>query len=209
MFFEYLSLVYSIIFLHFFALILPGADFFMVIKQSLQYSRKTGIYTAIGLGLGIAIHIIYCLAGIALIISKSILLFNFIKIIGAIYLFYIGFQIFTAKTSDIEISKVEKALDISIFSAIKTGFLTNVLNPKATLFFLSLFTVFIPANTPTLVLAVVSLEMILMTIIWFMCVSIFFTQPKVQTVFNKFQKIFNKIFGGLLMALGVKIAVSE
>ena len=181
----------------------------MVVRQSLQYSRKTGIYTAIGLGLGIAVHITYCLAGIALIISKSILLFNIIKITGAIYLFYIGFQVFLSKADDIEIKNFEKKQDISSLMALKVGFLTNVLNPKATLFFMSMFTVFIPEVTPNIILAIISIVMILMTIIWFICVSLFFTQPKVQIVFNKFQKIFNKIFGGLLMALGVKIAVYE
>ncbi|HID92239.1 TPA: LysE family translocator [Candidatus Peregrinibacteria bacterium] len=209
MFFEYIPLIASIAFMLLLALVIPGPDFFMVVRQSLQYSRKTGIYTAIGLGLGIAVHITYCLAGIALIISKSILLFNIIKIIGAIYLFYIGFQVFLSKADDIEIKNFEKKQDISSLMALKVGFLTNVLNPKATLFFMSMFTVFIPEVTPNIILAIISIVMILMTIIWFICVSLFFTQPKVQIVFNKFQKIFNKIFGGLLMALGVKIAVYE
>ncbi|HIQ57502.1 TPA: LysE family transporter [Candidatus Gracilibacteria bacterium] len=209
MFFEYIPLIASIAFMLLLALVIPGPDFFMVVRQSLQYSRKTGIYTAIGLGLGIAVHITYCLAGIALIISKSILLFNIIKITGAIYLFYIGFQVFLSKADDIEIKNFEKKQDISSLMALKVGFLTNVLNPKATLFFMSMFTVFIPEVTPNIILAIISIVMILMTIIWFICVSLFFTQPKVQIVFNKFQKIFNKIFGGLLMALGVKIAVYE
>jgi len=209
MFFEYLPLVSSIAFMLLLALVIPGPDFFMVVRQSLQYSRKTGIYTAIGLGLGIAVHITYCLAGIALIISKSILLFNVIKIVGAMYLFYIGFQVFLSKGDDIEVKNLEKKKDISKLTALKVGFLTNVLNPKATLFFMSMFTVFIPETTPNIVLATISIVMILMTILWFICVAIFFTQPKVQHTFNKFQKIFNKVFGGLLMALGVKIAISE
>jgi len=58
MFFEYIPLVVSIAFMLLLALIIPGPDFFMVIKQSLQYSRKTGVYTAIGLGGGIALHIV-------------------------------------------------------------------------------------------------------------------------------------------------------
>ena len=74
MFFEYLPLITSVTFMLLLGLISPGPDFFMVIKQSLTYSRKTGIYTAIGLGAGVATHITYCLTGIALLISKSILL---------------------------------------------------------------------------------------------------------------------------------------
>jgi len=190
-------------------LISPGPDFFMVIKQSLTYSRKTGIYTAIGLGAGVATHITYCLTGIALLISKSILLFNIIKILGALYLFYIGFQIFFSKPEKITINHCNKKEDISALQAFKIGFLTNVLNPKATLFFMSVFTVFIPETTPQVILLVISIIMISMTILWFVCVAIFFTQPKIQTAFNKFQKYFNRIFGGILMALGVKIAISE
>jgi RhtB (resistance to homoserine/threonine) family protein len=207
---EYIPLLLTTAFILFMALIIPGPDFLLTVKNSLQYSRKTGVYTAVGLGFGIAVHILYCSLGLAVIISKSILLFNILKVLGAIYLFYIGVQTFLARSSDLEISHEEKQnKDISPRKAIIIGFLGNALNPKATLFFLSLFTLVISPQTPSMVLGVMSIMMVLMTMIWFSLVAIFFTQKRVQDTFNRFQKFFYKIFGSLLMGLGVKVALSE
>lgn len=206
---QYLSLIGTVTLVHLLALISPGPDFIMCVRNALTYSRKTGIYTAIGFGAGISIHIIYCIAGLALIISKSIIVFNFFKFLGAGYLIYIGFKSITSKSSHLEIKDQEKKKDISPLAAIKIGFLTNALNPKATLFFLSLFTMVISPNTPGLILGILSAIMIIETIIWFSLVSIFMTQKRIRSVFEKSQNIFNKTLGGLLILLGVKVALTN
>jgi RhtB (resistance to homoserine/threonine) family protein len=202
-------LLLTIITVHFLAMISPGPDFVLAVKNSLQYSRKTGIYTAIGFGLGIACHILYCLAGIALIISRSILLFNAIKLFGAAYLIYIGIKAIISKSSNPYISREEKRTDISPLKAVKIGFLTNILNPKATIFFLGLFTVVISPNTPWQTLLAASIIMIINQVAWFSLVAIFFTQSSVRKIFERFQNRFNKVFGGLLILLGLRIALAE
>ncbi len=68
----------------------PGPDLALVLKNSLESGRKAGIYSALGIALGIAVHVSYSVLGLAVLISKSILLFNIIKLIGAAYLIYIG-----------------------------------------------------------------------------------------------------------------------
>lgn len=210
---EYIPLLSSVAVIHILALISPGPDFLMVIKNSLQYSRKTGVFTAIGLGGGIAVHISYCIAGLAVIISQSILIFTLLKLLGAAYLFYIGYQSIVSKPQDIRVEKHQPShtekIDISKMNAIKIGFFTNVLNPKATLFFLSLFAMVIPSSTPFSILIIISLMSIFLTIMWFIIVALFFTQTAVQKKFNQFQSVFNKIFGGLLIALALKIAFSK
>ena len=206
---ENLPLIGTIVLIHFLALISPGPDFILAVRNSLAYSRKTGIYTAIGFSLGIAVHIFYSVLGLALIISKSILIFNSIKFLGAGYLIYIGIKSFGSKASRINVQNEEKKPDIRPIQALKMGFLTNVLNPKATLLFLSLFTFVIKPDTPAYVLIAASTIMIIDTALWFSLVAIFFTQKRVQNVFDKFQGAFNKIFGGLLVALGIKIALTD
>ena len=128
---------------------------------------------------------------------------------GAGYLIYIGLKSIFARSAKIEIKNQERKADISALEAIKIGFLTNVLNPKATVFFLSLFTLVISPETPNIILGVLSIIMILNTFIWFSLVAVFFTQEKVKNTFNKFQGIFNKIFGGLLIGLGIKVALTQ
>lgn len=195
--------------IHALAVISPGPDFIMVIRNSLVYSRRIGIWTSVGFGLGIAVHITYSLAGLAIIISQSILLFNVIKFFGAGYLIYIGIRSILSKKSNVNLEKEETKKEITPLNAVRIGFLTNVLNPKATLFFLSLFTFVITPNTPGIILAIVSAIMIINTMIWFSIVSIFISQKNIRKIFEKFEGIFNKTFGVLLVTLGLKIALTK
>lgn len=206
---ENLVFIGTILGIHLLALVMPGPDFIMAIKNSLQYSRKTGIWTAVGFGLGILVHIFYCLAGLAIIISKSILVFNAIKLLGAGYLIYIGIKSIFAKSAKIEIKEIDKKKDLSRWQAIRIGFLTNALNPKATLFFLGLFTLVITPETPKVIVGITSVAMVLNTMLWFSVVAMFFTQKKIRKAFGKFQGVFNKLFGGLLILIGVKVALSQ
>ncbi len=206
---EYLALIGTVAVIHLLAVMSPGPDFIMTCKNALTYSRKTGIWTAVGLGFGIAVHVFYCLAGLALVISKSILLFNSIKYLGAAYLIYIGFKSFFSKSARIEVGEQEKKTDISALNAVRMGFLTNVLNPKATLFFLSLFTLVISPETPLVIMLIMSVIMVVDTMLWFSLVAIFLSQKRVRGVFEKHQNAFNKTLGGMLMALGVKVALTE
>ncbi|MDO8512753.1 MAG: LysE family transporter [bacterium] len=181
----------------------------MAVRNSLVYSKKTGLWTAVGFGLGIAVHIFYCLAGLAVVISQSILIFNTIKLLGAGYLIYIGLKSFYAKSSKLDVGEYKPRKDISALSAIKTGFLTNVLNPKATLFFLSLFTFVISPTTPFMIMLIIGGIMIINTILWFSLVAVLLSHKRIRTVFERFQNVFNKTFGGLLLILGIKIAMTE
>lgn len=203
------TLIGTVTIIHLLAAMSPGPDFFMAVRNSLMYSRKTGIWTAVGFGLGIGIHILYSILGLALLISKSVILFNLIKTLGAFYLMYLGVKSFFSKKSSISLNGVEKEHDISPFQAIKTGFLTNVLNPKATLFFLSLFTLVIGPDTPGHVLLFVSFIMMVNTFLWFALVSVFFTQKHVRRIYERFQNIFNKIFGGVLILIGIKLLLTR
>lgn len=204
-----IALIGTVTFIHLLGVISPGPDFIMTVRNSLTYSRKTGIWTAVGLGFGMAVHILYSWAGLALIISKSILVFNFVKFLGAGYLIYIGVKSCLSKSSVLEVGEHRKKSDITPFTAAKIGFLTNVLNPKATLFFLSLFTFVMSPATPAYIVGAVSVIMIIDAILWFSLVAIFFTQERIRSIFEKFQGAFNKTFGGLLIFLGVKVALSE
>jgi len=206
---EALTLIGTVTVIHLLAVISPGPDFIMACRNSLVYSRKTGIWTAVGFGLGISIHIFYSLAGLALIISKSILLFNVIKFLGAGYLIYIGLKSVLSKSSAIELGDQPHKEDITRYAAIKMGFLTNILNPKVTLFFLSLFTLVISPETPLLIMLIMSAIMIINTMLWFSLVALFLTQKRIRAVFEKFQGVFSKTLGGLLIALGIRVALTE
>jgi RhtB (resistance to homoserine/threonine) family protein len=204
-----LTLILTVSLLNLIAAISPGPDFVMAVRNSLSYSRRTGIYTGIGIGMGIGVHIIYCAAGIGFIISKSILLFTIIKYVGAAYLFYLGVKAFMGKGSQIDINAETRLNDLTPLQALKMGFFTNILNPKATLFFLGLFTMVINQSTPVYIVVILAFIMILTAMLWFTLVAIFFTQNKVRNTFMRFENTINKFFGGLLMLLAIKIALTH
>jgi len=204
---EYLSLIATVTIINIVGAISPGPDFVMCVRNSLLYSRKTGIYTGIGISLGLVIHLTYSAAGIALIISKSIILFSIIKYLGAAYLAYMGISSILAKKSSLQINETGSKNDISKLKAIKIGFLTNILNPKASIFFLGLFTLVIGSKTPFYILAIITFIIITTAFVWFSIVAILFTQKIIKDNFLKIEKYLNLIFGFLLILLAVKIAL--
>ncbi len=189
----------------------PGADFVLVTRNSLVHSRKIGIFTAVGIGLGVLVHVFYTLAGIGLIISKSILLFNLIKYAGAIYLIYLGLKSINAKPQfqENEIEKEsDKAKIISPTKAMLSGIATNALNPKVTLFFLSLFMQFISTGTPFLIQVLLGLEVAFVIGSWFVIVAMLFSNDALKSKIKRFGHWLEHLTGAVLILLGIKVALS-
>lgn len=183
---NYVSAIIAVASIHLLAVMSPGPDFVLVSKNALTGSRRSGVFTSIGLGLGILTHVAYCLAGIGLIISQSILIFNTIKLIGAGYLIYIGIKaVLSKKSNDGEGVVTEK--EISDWQAFKVGYIANVTNPKATLFMLSLFTLVIVPSTPLAVKGIMGLEMTIATIVWFSFVTFLLSHHLVKNRFARIQ----------------------
>lgn len=206
---EYLSAIGTVALLHILAVMSPGPDFIMISRNALLYSRRSGIYAALGLGLGILVHVVYSLIGIGLIISQSIILFSLMKFIGAAYLIYVGYKAIRTKQSHITIEGKKHTKDISPLQAIRMGFITNATNPKVTLFFLSIFTLVINPSTPLFIKAIMGAEMSVATFLWFSLVATVLSHGMVKKRFTKIQLKVERVMGVLLIALGIKLALSS
>ena len=208
---QYLPELLTIATIHLLGVMSPGPDFALISRNSLVYSRRTGILTALGLALGIMTHLTYTIVGIGVLIAQSIVLFTIIKFLGAGYLIYIGYQSLRSKKkiADASIVTETQTTDLSPLAAIRTGFLTNILNPKVTLFFLSVFSQVISPTTPAGVKVVYGLEMSVATFAWFSLVAIVLARPIIKTKFRAIQHYLERGFGVLLIALGIKVAVSR
>lgn len=195
--------------IHLLAVMSPGPDFAMVLRNSLVYSRRVGLLAAVGLGLGIALHVTYSLLGIGLIISQSVMLFNAIKLLGAGYLIYIGVKSLFAKKSksNDDAQELASKKELSDFAAIRLGFLTNALNPKATLFFLALFTQVINPETAGIVKVLYGLEMSIATFLWFSVVALLLTHKRINRLFSSVKHHMERLFGVILITLGIKVAL--
>ena len=114
----------------------PGPDIIYVLVQSMSNGKKAGIVTTLGLVSGIIIHTSLVAFGVSAIIKASPVLFTLIKIFGALYLFYLAYQVFR---SDSSIAIVGDAPVRRSRNLYRQGFIMNVLNPKVTIFFLAFF----------------------------------------------------------------------
>ena len=195
--------------LNFLAVISPGPDFAMVVKTALTQPRKPAVFTALGIALGIFVHVTYCILGLAIIITKSLLLFTLIKYCGAAYFIYLGIQGLRAKAPHAQHITAIKVAPINISAALKRGFLCNVLNPKCTMFFLGLFTLVVKPTTPIYIQALYGVEMAAITFIWFSSLAIIITHNKIKAKIARFQYFITKLMGVLLLLFGIELALLE
>jgi RhtB (resistance to homoserine/threonine) family protein len=195
---------------HLLAVASPGPDFAVVVRESVTQGQRAGLWTALGVGSGIFVHIAYSLLGIGLIVSQSILLFNLFKWLAAGYLVYLGWKALRARpqleAATLTAGPVPTRRARQAFTV---GFVTNGLNPKATLFFLSLFTVVISHDTPLAVQAGYGLYLACATTLWFCLVAWLFSRDRVRAGFARMGHWFDRVTGAVLIALGARLALSE
>lgn len=179
-----------------------------MIKQSVSYGRLIGRLTALGVGTAILWHVAYSLIGLGFLANNSASLFTLMKYAAAAYLIYIG--IGAIRTQSHQTYKIGENADdkISGASAFKIGFLTNGLNPKAALFFISLFTVVVKPTTPIPVQMGYGVYLACATALWFVVVATIFSHERVRREFEKIGHWFDRIMGVLLILLGLNIAFS-
>ncbi len=208
---DYMGEFLTVVVVHLLAVASPGPDFAIVLRQSLTTGRSAAIWTSIGIGFGILVHVAYTLLGLGLIVSQSVQVFNLVKLIGAGYLIYIGWVSLRAKLAngvaeEVGDSQINRCYPVRAF---RIGFLTNALNPKATLFFLSLFSVIIKPDTPQIVQLCYGLYMAIATGVWFCGLSLVLTQLRVRNSFSRFGHWAERGMGVVLIALGVRLAFSS
>lgn len=202
------ELFWVVVTIGFLGMISPGPDFFLVVKNSLSYPRKYAMMTCLGVVTGIITHMGYCVAGIAIIIKTTPWLFTLLRYSGAAYLIWIGIKVILAKPSgSTYISNGHLKINIGYRKAFLQGYLGNLLNPKATLFFLAIFTQVLALDSSLhdklMVAAIISVE----ALIWWPFVVIVFQSSTVQRRYFKIQFVVDKLLGIVLIGLGVKVGL--
>ncbi|MEC2990013.1 LysE family translocator, partial [Bacillus cereus] len=151
-------------------IILPGPDTAMATKNTLVAGKVGGVKTVFGTCIALLIHTLAAVIGLSALIVKSALLFSIFKYVGALYLIYIGIKALLAvrnkegiDTNDISLNNEDEHT-----SCFRQGFLTNLLNPKVAVFFLTFLPQFLNPNHNTFIqLLVMGLTYLVLTAIWF------------------------------------------
>lgn len=209
---QYLLELASLMAIFSFAIVSPGADLAMVMRQSIVHGRRPAIITSFGIGTSLMFHVTYTILGLGLIISQSIYLFNIVKWCGVAYLIYIGIKALRAGQTEITVDRTtgnEPAKRQSAAKAFGLGFAANVLNPKPVFFFLSIFSTVVSAHTPILIKFGYGLVMATCLILWFVGVSLFMTTPRMRAAFTRASKWIDRMSGVVFIALGLKLATEK
>jgi len=224
---SYIDQFFVIALVHLLAVASPGPDFAIILKQSIRYDRRTAIITSFGIATGILLHVTYSLVGIGLLIASDERLFTALKYIAAGYFCYIAWHGLRAKkpnkksetiTTPANNETAGQSLPLSSennndFPSTKkaffTGFLINGLNVKATLFFVSLFSVIIAPETPFIIKLSYGLYMTFATAAWFVFLSYLLTHYRVRYFLQLKGYLLDRVMGAVLLVLAVQLVLSD
>jgi RhtB (resistance to homoserine/threonine) family protein len=189
------------------AVISPGADFAMVTRSSYAQGRKAGLAAAVGIALGVQVHVLYTVLGIAVIISQSPALFMAMKVLGAGYLIYLGYQSLT-NTKRIRLDDVGQGQGRGSLRALRTGFFTNALNPKTMLFVISAYTQVVQPGSSLAQDFAYGAFMSIAHWLWFSLVAVFFSSAALRLAMIERQRVVDRLIGVALISLGLTVLVA-
>jgi len=187
----------------------PGPDFVVVMKNSLGAGRKHGIATALGIACALVAHVAYTVLGFSLLLQQSPGLYNAVRFAGAVYLLWLGWNAIRsrARTDETGSGSPGQALpsDRSTLQAFREGFLCNLLNPKAALFFLGIFSQFIGPGTAPWVRWIYGGEIILAVGLWFTFLAAFISNKTFRAFYRRHMHWFDRVLGAALIVLAAII----
>ena len=186
--------------------LIPGPDNIFVLTQSIFQGKKSGLIIMLGLCTGLIFHTLAVILGVAVIFQTSIFAFTILKIIGAMYLLYLAWQIFKAGNQKIDTKNNNANIDYK--KLYYRGIIMNITNPKVSIFFLAFLPQFTNPN-----LGSIPLQMLLLGILFLIAALLVFSlialySAKLGKIINKSdksQKILNKLVSLVFVALAIKL----
>lgn len=192
-----------------FLIILPGPDTAIMTKNTLTVGKQGGFKTMIGICCALSIHTLTAIVGLSAIIAKSALLFSIFKYIGAVYLIYLGIKsLWTLRNQ--ETTETVVKIKYKNTSSFKQGFLTNLLNPKIAVFFLTFLPQFVnPGSHTFMPFLILGMTYIVLTIVWYLFYIYLLNQISAFMKKPKTQKVIEGITGTILIGFGIKLALEK
>ncbi|OUY07727.1 LysE family transporter [Acinetobacter populi] len=194
----------TLVFIHLCALITPGPDFFLVSQTAISHSRKDSFYVVMGISCSVMVWALLALLGLNIIFEKMAWLRQVLFILGGIYLCYLGLQMlraaFAKKSDQTPAALILPQSGVLFFLK---GFLTNLSNPKAVIYFGSVFSLFLVnpklEGLHALLLFIVTIE----TVIWFSLVMLVFSMPSFKAAYENAARWIDGISGGIFTSFGL------
>ncbi|UJF21073.1 LysE family translocator [Shewanella sp. OMA3-2] len=215
------TLLASLAVIHTIALISPGPDFAIIVKMASQQSRNTAVACALGIAIAILIHTLLSLLGISLMIRQSPLAYTIVQCVGVSYLAWMGFQALksalsrfksiaasTEKTMQTLTTDKPNTASFGSLKGFKIGLLTNLFNPKALIFFITLFTVLITPDVNLITKIAATTLLFFLSLIWFSLLALVLSKPLIQSKLLNVSHIIDLLVGIIFIGVSVTIAVN-
>lgn len=204
---DYVGVLAGIAVIHFFAISSPGPTLFVVAGHANAANRGAGIFVVIGVVLATLTWATFAAAGLGTAMAAVPWLAVAIRVLGGAYLAWFGWKMLRAAwkgRTTIDLNE-ESARTIVPSAALRSGFVTNISNPKVIAYYVSLFGVMIPKAAPIAFYIAAVLTAAVVSIVWWSLVAMFFRLPVVRRVFARIRRVFDAVVGGALVAFGVKL----
>ncbi len=200
-----LSAFVAVALLHLMAAISPGPAVLMAARTGLMEGSRTGTFLAAGLGVGAVIWASAALFGLALVFQAAPALLWTLRIVGGIYLVWLGWGIWRTADAPLETGPA-LATPRSAGSAFRRGLITQLSNPKPAVLFSAIFLGTVPPGTSALVISALLLVVFLNEFLWNTFVARIFSLERARRGYIGLKSTMDRVFGGLLALLGIKIA---
>ena len=183
--------------------ITPGQDTIYIITRSISQGRSAGFASALGIGTGSIVHAALSIAGVSVIILTSPLLFLLVKMLGGLYLIYLGLS---ALRSKVKTKNLETLRSEPLSRIYSQGVLTNILNPKVALFFIAFLPQFVGEDAPVADLFILGLSFVIGGTMWCLVLAYFAsTVAKMLGQSSRIKAWFNKLSGVVYITLGLNV----
>lgn len=189
---------------HFIALLSPGVDFFIIVGNSSKYGKLSGVLTAFGIAIANLVYILFALFSISFIKDNETLFLS-IKIIGALYILYIAYELILApkrKLFEKNRNITNKKFYLLYFSQ---GFLSAILNPKNSIFYFTMFSIVLSKNTAQIVEIFYGMWMFFVVLLWDIFIVFLVNHKKAQGFMEKYSNLLEKISGYILIFIAILI----
>jgi threonine/homoserine/homoserine lactone efflux protein len=204
-----MELIFTVAGIHLIACLSPGPDILLVVLNSLRHGWKTGVATTCGILTGVSIQITLGIAGITYLVSRSPTIHSLTALAGGTWLIYLGARGLLAwRGSPSGEPSVSNLSHVTTAAAWRQGFLVNILNPKALLYFFSLFSVLLGPDLKLGLRLASGVTMIVVQLIAFSMVAIVIDRVQAGDKWNRLQSWLDHFISVILLGLGLWIWIT-
>jgi RhtB (resistance to homoserine/threonine) family protein len=195
-------------------IVVPGPDTAVVTKNILMYGRRTALGTSLGVGAGLAVWTLAAALGVASVLRASEVAFTTLKLVGALYLIWLGVQALRAAgrgyAADADTAAASGRRVLGPGGGFRQGFLSDIANPKIGVFFTSLLPQFVdPGHSVLVPFLALGAVFVLMTVVWLGAYCLVAARAAEMLLRPRVRAVMDRITGVVLIAIGLRLATER